>query len=129
MLPSQLYSVLSLFTYRVKITDPGTFLTQSSPLDAQWASLNRTVGGRLKAATPFSQPCFSQHGAPNDTACLELQSHNEDHCELHKIRLITILLCFSFFTFESMQYFDRVTLAPTRLPTGRCAKLLELSAY
>ncbi|PPR04434.1 hypothetical protein CVT26_002263 [Gymnopilus dilepis] len=62
----------------LKLSDAGSATT------SDWNALNRTVGGRLKAATPFARPCFSlvdggKPNMPNATACTEVQSRWEDH--------------------------------------------------
>ncbi|PPQ77163.1 hypothetical protein CVT25_010791 [Psilocybe cyanescens] len=75
MLSPLLYSVYSLFTLQASDFS-GTSLINTSP---DWNALNHSVHGHLKAATPFSQPCFSQYSTPNQAACTEIQSHNEDH--------------------------------------------------
>ncbi|KIM38694.1 hypothetical protein M413DRAFT_29932 [Hebeloma cylindrosporum] len=59
-------------------------VTASTVTSADWTALNQTVGGRLHAGVPFSQPCFSRlaggaSNTPNATQCAEIQSRNEDH--------------------------------------------------
>ncbi|KAF9554873.1 FAD-binding domain-containing protein [Agrocybe pediades] len=50
---------------------------------ADWTTLNATVGGRLQVGVPFSQPCFPHAaGGPkvqNEALCAEIQARNEDH--------------------------------------------------
>ncbi|KAJ7196212.1 FAD-binding domain-containing protein [Mycena pura] len=46
---------------------------------AQWRTLNASVGGRLRTATPFSLPCFSKYNGLNvsvdETACNAIQAN------------------------------------------------------
>ncbi|KAJ7717139.1 FAD-binding domain-containing protein [Mycena metata] len=47
--------------------------------DAQWHTLNTTVGGRLHAATPFSLPCFSKYNnltvSVDEASCAAIQAN------------------------------------------------------
>lgn len=49
------------------------------PSAASWESLNRTVHGRLRSATPFALPCFSRYNGqprqPDVSACAAVQEN------------------------------------------------------
>ncbi|KAF9477860.1 FAD-binding domain-containing protein [Pholiota conissans] len=64
----------------------GTQLLLVSPLRSvsdEWASLNKTLGGRLQRGIPFAQPCFLSALTPSSAnysaQCTEIQERNEDH--------------------------------------------------
>ena len=50
----------------------------AAPASPDWSSLNQTIRGRLRTATPFALPCFSQyneHGVQlQAAACQEVQT-------------------------------------------------------
>lgn len=46
--------------------------------DAQWATLNASVTGRLRNnGRPFAAPCY--HGGTNSTGCSEVRQGYQDH--------------------------------------------------
>ena len=65
-----------------------TALDARSVSQSDWNAFNGSIGGRLQAGVPFSQPCFpSNAGGPaivtNASVCPEIQARNDDHCELY----------------------------------------------
>ncbi|KAJ7796778.1 FAD-binding domain-containing protein [Mycena olivaceomarginata] len=68
-------SALSLISFALLAAASSTPILNVS--QAQWRSLNSTVGGRLHTATPFAQPCFSvynNHSVNPDEASFRVDS-------------------------------------------------------
>ncbi|KAJ7859181.1 FAD-binding domain-containing protein [Mycena olivaceomarginata] len=70
-------SALSLISFALLAAASSTPILNVS--QAQWRSLNSTVGGRLHTATPFAQPCFSVYNNhsvnPDEQACAVIQAN------------------------------------------------------
>jgi hypothetical protein len=74
---SVMNSALSLISFALLAAASSTPILNVS--QAQWRSLNSTVGGRLHTATPFAQPCFSVYNNhsvnPDEQACAVIQAN------------------------------------------------------
>ncbi|KAJ7023583.1 FAD-binding domain-containing protein [Mycena alexandri] len=70
-------SALSLISFALLTAASSTPILNVS--QAQWRSLNSTVGGRLHTATPFAQPCFSVYNNHSvnldERACAVIQAN------------------------------------------------------
>lgn len=80
---------MTLFLLPLSLLASLVTITSASPLDpragapilsvtnSQWASLNRSVGGRLFAASPYAKPCYSYYNGnmitPDVAACTAVQ--------------------------------------------------------
>src|SRR5438046_9978702 len=66
-------SIYLLFSFHLIMVGSGS----AYPTNVSWDSFNRTIHGRLYAATPFALPCFSNFNGQsiqhNEGACATVQ--------------------------------------------------------
>lgn len=119
-------SPLAFFAFVAQVHASQFFANYELASTINWAGFNKSLGGRLKEATPFAKSCFLDASAETNSThlsprCAEIAAHNDAH------RALVTCSCVN--RSKVLQFIALIRLVHLRQRNGKHVKALEKDVF